>query len=167
VAEARDAVVETVGERPRDETEGRSHSQPRPPGQAQAPEDSPGPHLQAAVRCPEDEAVRERTPLSLGDERAEGLAAERGEAQHALPVDGQQEADRQVAEAAGPVVEEDGQGSSARSAATRASMLATEVSPSRRKRTTAEPSSASFRASRISLVGKAASSNGSTSASPQ
>ena len=46
-------------------------------------------------------------------------------------------------------------------------MLATEVRPSRRKRTVADPSAPGLRASRTIFVGNAASSSGSTSASPQ
>ena len=56
---------------------------------------------------------------------------------------------------------------SASSSATRASMLATEVRPSRRKRRGRAPPASGLRASRISLVGKAPSSKRSTSASPK
>jgi len=169
VAQARDPVVEPVGERPGDDRPERGHDRPQSPDLAHAAENSLGPHPQAAVRRAEDEAVGERAAPFLGDEGPEGLPSERGEAEGSTAVDREEETDREVAERAAAVVEEDGgrQGCSASRAATRASMLATEVRPSRRKRTTAEPSSPGLRASRISLVGKAASSSVSTSASPQ
>ena len=163
----RHEVVHAVGERDRHDAQ---HPGDGPAGatrEAQAREDRGGPHEESAVRGAQDEAVGQRGTNALGHELTEGPAPERGEAQDAPPVDRQEDADREVAEAAGPVVKEDGQGASARSAATRVSMLATEVRPSRRKRTVAGPSGPGLRASRIIFVGNAASSSGSTSASPQ
>ena len=160
-------VVDTVGERDRHDAQ---HPGDGPAGaarEAQAREDRGGPHEASAVLGAQDEAVGQRGADVPGYEVEERLAPERGEAQGPAPVDRQEGADREVTEAAGPVVEEDAQGVSARSAATRASMLATEVRPSRRKRTVADPSGPGLRASRIIFVGNAASSSGSTSASPQ
>ena len=163
----RHEVVHAVGERDRHDAQDRGECPAGASHEAQALADRGGPHEEPTVRGAQHEAVGQRGALALGHPLEECLAPERGEAQDAAPVDRQESADREVTEAAGSVVEEDGQGFSASSAATRASMLATEVRPSRRKRTVADPSFPGLRASRIILVGKAASSSGSTSASPQ
>ena len=127
-------VVEPVGELGWHEACNRgepARDAARPP---EALENRRGPHEQAAVGRPQHEAVGQRPARSVAHERAERLAPEGREAKGPVAVEPQEQADREVAQAAGAVVEEDvgRQGASARSAATRASMLATVVSPSRR-----------------------------------
>jgi len=167
VAGPRHEVVDEVGQRSRHDTQDRGEGPPGPAGEAQALLQGGGSREEPALRRSQEEAVGQGDPITLTHEGTERLAPERGEAERARVVELQEQADRQVAEAASPVVEEDGQGVSARRAATRASMLATVVKPSRRKRTVADPSGPGLLMSRIIFVGKAASSRGSTRASPQ
>jgi hypothetical protein len=133
-ADPRDAVVEAVGQGRREHGEGDGEDPPRAPREAKGLAHGRRANETPPVGHPEDEAVGEPLALVRGDERLEGDAPEGGVAQGGAAVEGEEQADRRVAQPAAAVVEEDGgaQGVSARSAATRASMLATDVSPSRR-----------------------------------
>lgn len=133
-ADPRDAVVEAVGHGRREHGEKAGEGPPRAPREAKGLAHGGRADETPSVAHPEDEAVGEPLALLRGTERVEGGAPEGGEAQGAAAVEGEQQSDRRVAQPAAAVVEEDGgaQGVSARSAATRASMLATGVSPSRR-----------------------------------
>jgi hypothetical protein len=167
---ARDPVVDRVGKSARNEPPGGGQPGPRRPDESQALEHRGRAHENAAVGGEQDDAVGEREARAIGHDGGESLATERREAQARPSVEPEKDPDGEVAQAAAPVVEEHGrvaaQGVSASSSATLASMLATGVSPSWRKRSVPEPSGPGRRMSMTSFVGNAASSYGSTSASP-
>ena len=129
-------VVEPVGERPRDEAERAASAAPRAAGRSQRLARR-RPSAPAAARRPgrRTRLSGSARPLPPGTSVRKVSPPSGREAQPAPPVEAQEQADREVAQAAGAVVEEDGlvgAGTATRACSTQASRAAAHGAPGER-----------------------------------